>query len=223
MTASDPTRPAPAGTHEVHSGRGLGERALDLLVYAPAGVVVTALDDMPEMAQKGRARVDQELRNAKVVGRFAVELGLRQLRQQFEWLAGAPRAHEPAPAPSTSPTDADATAPARPARRRSGGAPTSSTRASAASSPRPAARALPVRDPAVDRAIPDYDVLAASQVVRRLDGLAPTELRAVLRHERAGRGRRTIVHRAEQLLGPHESPGTSGEERPGPRGTGQRP
>jgi hypothetical protein len=54
----------------------------------------------------------------------------------------------------------------------------------------------------VDRAIADYDTLSASQVVRRLDGLGPDELQAVMRHELATRGRRTIVHRAEQLLAP---------------------
>ncbi|MGH8982160.1 MAG: hypothetical protein ACRDWE_14275, partial [Acidimicrobiales bacterium] len=56
------------------------------------------------------------------------------------------------------------------------------------------------RDPEVDRAIPDYDALSASQVVRRLDSLDARELRAIVRHEAATRGRRTILHRAEQLL-----------------------
>ncbi|MGH8989565.1 MAG: hypothetical protein ACRDXC_13390, partial [Acidimicrobiales bacterium] len=76
--------------------------------------------------------------------------------------------------------------------------------------PRPAA----ARDIEVDRAISDYDALAASQVVRRLDGLAQDELRAVVRHELATRGRRTILHRAEQLLGaaPDDlAPGEPGE------------
>lgn len=67
--------------------------------------------------------------------------------------------------------------------------------------------ATPARDTAVDRAIPDYDTLSASQVVRRLDGLKPRELRAVVRHELANRGRRTVLHRAEQLLG--EAPSSS--------------
>ena len=57
----------------------------------------------------------------------------------------------------------------------------------------------------VDLAIPDYDTLSASQVVRRLDGLGPGELEAVYRHEAATRGRRTILHRAQQLLGTEDA------------------
>jgi hypothetical protein len=44
-------------------------------------------------------------------------------------------------------------------------------------------------------------------VVRRLDGLGPKELEAVYRHEAATRGRRTILHRAQQLLGSEDPPG----------------
>ena len=57
-----------------------------------------------------------------------------------------------------------------------------------------------------DLAIPDYDTLSASQVVRRLDGLGLGELEAVYRHEAATRGRRTILHRAQQLLGVEDVP-----------------
>ncbi|HLH47059.1 MAG TPA: hypothetical protein VKV25_07870 [Acidimicrobiales bacterium] len=48
-------------------------------------------------------------------------------------------------------------------------------------------------------AIPGYDSLSASQVVQRLDGLAPDELEAVRRYEANGRGRRTILARVTQL------------------------
>jgi hypothetical protein len=60
--------------------------------------------------------------------------------------------------------------------------------------------------PEVDLAIPDYRALSASQVVRRLDGLGADELAAVYRYEEATRGRRTILHRAQQLLGLEEPP-----------------
>ena len=49
-------------------------------------------------------------------------------------------------------------------------------------------------------ALADYDTLSASQVVRRLEGLGPEELRAVQRYESATRHRRTILNRASQLL-----------------------
>jgi hypothetical protein len=48
-------------------------------------------------------------------------------------------------------------------------------------------------------AIPDYDALAASQVLPRLEGLTPAELEAVRSYEAAHRGRRTILGRIGQL------------------------
>jgi len=128
---------------------------LDVVVYAPVGLVLTAVDDLPELVAKGR----QQLRNAEVVGKFAVDQLLHRLAPP-QATTEPPRRHQPA---------------ARP--------------------PVPA----PAPD-AVNDAIPDYDTLSASQVVRRLDGLGPADLEAVYRHEAATRGRRTILHRAQQLL-----------------------
>ncbi len=48
-------------------------------------------------------------------------------------------------------------------------------------------------------AIPDYDSLAASQVVPRLAGLTAAELEAVRQYEAAHRARRTILGRVAQL------------------------
>jgi hypothetical protein len=48
-------------------------------------------------------------------------------------------------------------------------------------------------------AIPGYDELAASQVVKRLDGLNQGELAAIEAYERNQRGRRTILGRIGQL------------------------
>lgn len=47
--------------------------------------------------------------------------------------------------------------------------------------------------------IPDYDSLAASQVVPRLASLDGEELAAVGKYERAHRGRQTILNRVRQL------------------------
>ena len=200
MTASDGSTEA-AAEHAAAPATGVrsvAQLAMDLLVYAPAGALLTAAADMPAMAAKGRARIDQELRNAHVVGRFVVGSGVRRVRGQVERLAreqpekelGAPMARTPA------------VAPARPSTRPMTGAATQAATARAGrGGPAPERGAPAGRDTAVDRAIPDYDTLSASQVVRRLDGLTPRELRAVVRHELANRGRRTILHRAEQLLG----------------------
>ena len=57
---------------------------------------------------------------------------------------------------------------------------------------------LPPGEP-LELAIPDYDLLAASQVVKRLDALDADQLDAIRRHEEAGRGRRTILHKIARL------------------------
>ena len=51
-------------------------------------------------------------------------------------------------------------------------------------------------------AIPDYDALAASQVVPRLPSLTADELDAVRRYEEAHRARRTVLARIAQLQAP---------------------
>jgi hypothetical protein len=52
----------------------------------------------------------------------------------------------------------------------------------------------------VDRFIPDYDDLSASQVVVLLGELDEQGLDAVSSHESRGRGRRTILNRVAQLV-----------------------
>jgi hypothetical protein len=60
---------------------------------------------------------------------------------------------------------------------------------------RPAAAAS-----AADLPIQEYDGLSASQVVSRLSGLTPEELRAVRSYEKGGRGRRTVLVAIDRLL-----------------------
>lgn len=150
------------------SDRTIARRTLDALVYAPAGLVLTALEDLPEMAAKGRSRIEVQVRNAHLVGQMVVDHGLGGL-------LGGRRAAGPTAPPAPPPPP-----------------------------PAPAGR-----ESASGLAIPDYDTLSASQVVRRLDGLGRRELEAVVEHETATRGRRTILHRAQQLLGSEETPGTA--------------
>ena len=50
-------------------------------------------------------------------------------------------------------------------------------------------------------AIPDYDQLAASQVIPRLDSLTPAELESIRLYESAHRSRQTILGRVAQLQG----------------------
>jgi hypothetical protein len=152
-------------------------RALDLVVFAPLGLALTARDAFPELARKGRERVTNQLTAARMIGQFAVTMG----RNEAGKLLSRARA---AGAARVSPPERPAASPGAPAR------------------PAPAAARAATRAPA-DLAIPNYDTLSASQVIERLPGLSPEELEAIRRYEEAGRGRRTILHRVAQLQGAH--------------------
>ena len=163
-------------------------RTLDLCVFAPVGLAVTVVEDLPELVAKGRRRVELELGNARVVGRFVVNKGQRRVSVHLDDLLRGTAGDE---------DDADVVA---------GPAPQPVV------PPRAAAPVTPVRDTAaaaiVGGALADYDTLSASQVVPRLESLGPEELEAVLRYEASHRNRRTILHRASQLL-------DEGTDRPG--------
>ena len=146
-------------------------RTVDVFVFAPVGVAVTVVEDLPELIAKGRRRVELELANARVVGRFVVTKSQRRLTHHLEELLRN-GAEDAAGDDSEEQWDA---APARPA-------------------PDPVAEAI------VADALADYDTLSASQVVRRLESLGADQLRAVQRYEASTRNRRTILNRAGQLL-----------------------
>jgi hypothetical protein len=149
-----------------------------MCLFAPVGLAVTVVEDLPELIGKGRRRVELQLTNARVVGRFVVAKTQRRVSNRLDELL-----HN-APANGRSSRADDREEPP------------------AATSPAPAARSAP--DPAAEAviggALADYDTLSASQVVRRLESLGPDELRAVKRYEASTRNRRTILNRASQLL-----------------------
>lgn len=67
---------------------------------------------------------------------------------------------------------------------------------------RPTKKAAPAKKAsAADLPIREYDGLSGSQVVSRLTGLTPQELRAVQAYEEASRGRRTVLLAIDRLLG----------------------
>ena len=151
-------------------------RTIDLCVAAPVGVAVSVVDELPELIAEGRRRVELQLGNALVVGRFVVNKKQRDLSQRLSGLLGSG-------SPSKVP-DGDASPVQRPTPPPGPGRP----------APDPTAAAI------VGRALADYDTLSASQVVRRLESLGPEELRAVQRYEASTRNRRTILNRAGQVL-----------------------
>lgn len=195
------------GEHRVVTDeKNPADRVVELLLFAPVGFALSAKELLPQLVERGRQQVTGQVTLAKMLGQLAVQQGQVEAEKAFDRarsqaqdaleqlgvLDGQP------PAPSTP-------APAAPARTpepaRAAGAPPE------APSPTP----VPVRGakrtataPRVvpsELAIPDYDSLSASQVLPRLSGLTPDELAAVGDHERANRGRKTILNKVVQLQG----------------------
>jgi hypothetical protein len=151
-------------------------RLLDACIFAPVGVVMSIKEDLPGLIDKGRDRIEQEISNARVAGEYVVGRFQRRLAARLDSLL-----HSGDDATPETPAEPSPAAPVPP--------------------PvfvRPAPTAADAAT--LGAALADYDTLSASQVVRRLEGLGPEELRAVQRYESATRHRRTILNRASQLL-----------------------
>ena len=152
-------------------------QALDLFVYAPLGLALTAKEELPKLVEKGRERTTTQLTIAKMIGQFAVTQGQKELTDRLTAIAnrGTPPSPTAPPPPAVVPP---APAPPASSNGHNGTAPT----------------------PPVDTlAIPGYDSLSAPQVVQRLAGLSIDELSAVAAYEEATRGRRTIMSKVAML------------------------
>jgi hypothetical protein len=80
-------RVAPAGVlgeHRVVTGKSPAERALDLFVYAPLGLALSARDLLPDLVEKGRNQLTGQVSSARFVGQFAVKQGSKQANKAFE-------------------------------------------------------------------------------------------------------------------------------------------
>ncbi len=162
-----------------------GEQLLDLLVYAPLGLLLEARDLVPKLAAKGRERMGGQVTVARMIGEMAVRQGQRRaesvLKRLREEPSGAGAGHPDAGAAHETNGHRSAAA-----------EPVDSTPLAGGPAPAPDAAAL---------AIPAYDTLSASQVVPRLEGLTRSELDAVRAYEVATRGRKTVLTRIDQLRG----------------------
>lgn len=152
------------------------ETAADLLVYAPLGFALEARRMLPTFAERGRNQIQM----TKMVGRFAVSQGRSEADRGLAKLAGRAEGllqeFGLRPLPDEEPETPPEPVAATPSPPRSGAE-------------------------AADLPIPDYDSLAASQVIPRLDGLTPDELEAVARYEAGHRGRKTILGKVDRLRG----------------------
>lgn len=166
----------------VSNRRSALDSALDVVLFAPVGLVVELQRLVPELAREGRTRVDQRVTLARFVGRHAVRVGRGAVEQRLAAL----RTSSPSPprgsaaAESTEPTSAP---------------PTIVDASKKAPAPaRPGSTVETLQLP-----ITGYDSLSASQVVSRLGALTTEELSVVAAYEEAHRRRRTVLGKVEQL------------------------
>jgi hypothetical protein len=161
--------------------KGPVDHVLDLIVFAPLGLLLESRSLYPKLVEEGRTQLGTRIQVARMVGQFAVRKGQQQAAKAVQRRRSS---SEGAPSASSASSTAVPMAP-------------------------PASRAVivPFPDDAdeidgiaeSDLAIPSYGSLAASQVVSRLEGLAPVELEAVRRYEVAHRGRKTVLGKIANL------------------------
>lgn len=176
----------------------LAERVVEALLFTPFEIAGSLAAQPIKQWNSASKQVRQEISNARVIGKLALTFGAKRLRSDIEQRLGG---------------SADSTTTARPATtssRRAQDAPTASTGVAGESTPGAAAAApaATVDDDAAvtsamvdadDLALPDYDSLAASNIVQMLGGLTSDELDAVEIYERAHRARRTVLGKVMQL------------------------
>ncbi len=137
--------------------------------------MTTLLDQVPAAFDRMR----REIVLARFVGKLAVDQGVRELRSRVDEIVGGGGVP-----PADTVTD-DGDAPVEPID--TTGEPND-----------------PPLTPPVDAsslALADYDHLPASDIVALLDGLETAERAAIEAYERAGRHRRTILGKIDQLRG----------------------
>ena len=190
MSSADSASSGPAGPDPAR-------QLIDLLVYAPIGLLTVAQRELPQLIATGKTRLDNQFTVAKFIGKMAVTQGRNELQRR---LADAARSREPAvevidvvevlvPAESTdlAPSEDDLDAAL------SAGSLPAAIIELVAESPLlagPSTDELPIEG---------YDSLAASQVVGRLGSLTDGELALIEAYETSHRSRRTILGKINQL------------------------
>lgn len=144
---------------------------LDYLLYAPVGLALEAIDNLPKYVERGRSQV--------TLGRFVARTAARKGSSTFE--AMAERLANDIGQVIVDLFDIDLTPDTEPP-----GKPTT-------------LRVVESAPADSDLAIAEYDSQAAAQIVKLLAQLEPDELDAIDAYERAGRNRVTILRKIAQL------------------------
>ncbi len=175
----------------------LSDRLADLLIYAPLGLLWERDQVLERLVKRGRSQTQLAKLAAQMAAQRGPEEVEKQVRNTLESLAGSlagplarvlveagvalgvpggPKPAPSAPAPATTP----APAPPKP-------------EVSVDDGPSPAGEV---------GGIADYDQRSARELVGLLDTLDPDALTIVRSHEAAGRKRKTILAKLDQLLDP---------------------
>ena len=190
------------------------EQLVELLVYAPIGLLYEYPDVLPQLIKRGKSQVQ--------LARFAGQLAIRQ--QQAK--AGSPSG-EPGPtvspdvlldglarlitevgsaiglAPPQTPTDEPV----------SDGSPTASAEPDSVEEPQSSVddisgdnvdveeTAVAEPKPTTKLPIANYDSLTAKEIIFLLEDLTVSQLRRVLAYERDNRNRKTVVTKIDRLIG----------------------
>jgi hypothetical protein len=141
------------------------ENALDVFVYAPLGLALTAIEELPKLAEKGRAQVEGQITIARVVGKFAVAQGRRQLERRLGGDGRQPSGQTAATASTPGQTgNAD-----RPASRATANGTSAGSRP-AGSAPQTASRTAQDRLPETEGQAPEPELIDSDGGYERLSG-----------------------------------------------------
>ena len=147
------------------------DQLLDVFVYAPVGLALEALDNLPKYVERGRSQVTLGRFVAKTVAKRGTSMAetageriLNDVGQVFVDIFGIDLS------PDSDTDDAPVVQPTEPSETADG-----------------------------HLAIAEYDSQAAAQIVKLLGQLTPEEREEVATYEAAGRNRVTILRKIEQL------------------------
>ena len=169
---SQPPPEAPDGEPLEEQGPPTLEHLLLTALNTPLALTARALESVPAAVDKAR----QQVVVARFIGKMAVNRGSLEVRRRWSDLVDAP----------VGTPDEPTTVVAR----------TTSTRDLPAET---TPNTGPDRRAADALALPDYDHLPAAHVVAKLRNLSQDERDAIEAHELAGRHRRTVLGKLDQL------------------------
>lgn len=180
------------------------DQLVELLLYAPIGLLYERDEVLPKLVTRGRSQVQL----ARILGQLAVQRGQGAVEDRLVDVLGtagtglAKAITELGVAVGLAPPDAAGSTPTPPTASTPGPAPTTPATDGVVPAATPAGVADGA-DEAPPRPLPiaGYDTMAARDIIPLLADLSPAQRLVVRDHERANRGRKTILHKIEQLEG----------------------